>query len=805
MSGRSGRYTSGEGSLGFSIDDDLAPNGVLVTDSTETIDSKELSSGQLIIGRSGMAPTPGYLTGRADSILVTNSAGAISLRTPQDIGTSSAPTFASISAATGNFNRVNTSTIGAGGQTYLTMDSNTLYLAPYDVIGLTGAAVQGQGMTYDSAILGAYKITDKYGTGEQLTLAPNFNILSSLYGTYFNRRSTDSKMGQLSSDYTTGDFTIKAGEYSGVYDVDGTGKIIVKSSSLEPSISTTLGSPSNPFSTGYLSGAGIGTSSPSRALEVNNATGQCLRLSFNAPTGSATICTDLSVGSDGSIVIAPTGGIYKLTSGNSLGPKRLVLQDNGRSADNYQYTGIGIAAGTNTVIYSTFANNWTHTFVQGDNATASSELMRLTCSATEASRRMGVGTSAPTRKVDINDPGGSCLRLSYNAPTTTATVYSDFTVAFDGKLSIVPSGAVTINNGSFIPSTDNARELGGVSNRWSTMYATTSTVTSSNATTVNATTLNSTNCTLTGSLNFGATAGDFTTALRIRHTGDADSGFAFYSDGQLGLRCNNVDALRIVTAGNPQGPRIGISTDVPQRKLEVNEYDGNCMRLSYRGTSGVAATAYADFFISSAGNYTIDPIGGTVATDGNLQPSSNLTRNLGAVGAAWANVYAGTGVFTTLSVSGGITTSNPSFKAFVSPSVLNVSGAGATYKLLFNNEEHDTASNFNTTTGEFTVPIAGRYRFSTSVYLADLLNTHTVCALQILKDVSGVVTSIALTQTNPWSLATPGTVCTVRAETTANLAVGTKVYVNVQVSGGTATVDITNGEAYTQFCGHLIQ
>ena len=52
---------------------------------------------------------------------------------------------------------------------------------------------------------------------------------------------------------------------------------------------------------------GIGTTAPDKALEINSATGACLRLTYNDSNGSAANCVDFSVDSSGNLTIDPSG------------------------------------------------------------------------------------------------------------------------------------------------------------------------------------------------------------------------------------------------------------------------------------------------------------------------------------------------------------------------------------------------------------------------------------------------------------------------------------------------------------------
>ena len=64
--------------------------------------------------------------------------------------------------------------------------------------------------------------------------------------------------------------------------------------------------------------------------------------------------------------------------------------------------------------------------------------MRLT-----AASKLGVGTTAPSKQVEINAAAGDVLRLTRNNNTGTATNYSDFSISSSGNLNILSSGLTT--------------------------------------------------------------------------------------------------------------------------------------------------------------------------------------------------------------------------------------------------------------------------------------------------------------------------------------------------------------------------
>jgi hypothetical protein len=66
----------------------------------------------------------------------------------------------------------------------------------------------------------------------------------------------------------------------------------------------------------YFAGnVGIGTTAPDKQLEINSATGDCLRLTYNDANGSATAYVDLLTTSGGDLTITPSGGDIVMGTG----------------------------------------------------------------------------------------------------------------------------------------------------------------------------------------------------------------------------------------------------------------------------------------------------------------------------------------------------------------------------------------------------------------------------------------------------------------------------------------------------------
>ncbi len=96
------------------------PDSVLVTDGSSTLqDVGSLTDGQLVIGSTGNTPVAASLTGTTDQLTVTPGAGTITLSLPQDIGTTSSPTFSTVisnidKAGTLNIGTTNATTVNVG-------------------------------------------------------------------------------------------------------------------------------------------------------------------------------------------------------------------------------------------------------------------------------------------------------------------------------------------------------------------------------------------------------------------------------------------------------------------------------------------------------------------------------------------------------------------------------------------------------------------------------------------------------------------------------------------------------------------
>lgn len=81
---------------------------------------------------------------------------------------------------------------------------------------------------------------------------------------------------------------------------------------------------------------------------------------------------------------------------------------------------------------------------------------------------------------------------------------------------------------------------------------------------------------------------------------------SFYTGGDYGIGSEKV---RITSAG-----RFGVMTTAPDKQVEINSTDGNCLRLTYNDNNG-SASYYSDFKVSSSGDLTITASGGDISFD----------------------------------------------------------------------------------------------------------------------------------------------------------------------------------------------
>lgn len=87
------------------------------------------------------------------------------------------------------------------------------------------------------------------------------------------------------------------------------------------------------------------------------------------------------------------------------------------------------------------------------------------------------------------------------------------------------------------------------------------------------------------------------------------------NDGSINITTNNIQAMKVAS-----NQKIGISTAIPIRRLDINDSLGNCLRLIYNDELG-RSIRFTDFLINSNGDLQIVPYEGTIRIPSNTGTS----------------------------------------------------------------------------------------------------------------------------------------------------------------------------------------
>jgi hypothetical protein len=215
------------------------------------------------------------------------------------------------------------------------------------------------------------------------------------------------------------------------------------------------------------------------------------------------------------------------------------------------------------------------------------------------------------------------------------------------------------------------------------------------------------------------------------------------------------------------------------------------------GTSsmvGVGPNATSGVPLISQGLST-DPTFGTAAIAGGGTNATSFTQSNGIVtynGTSLVN-YAGPQI----SSSGYmVNTSQPAFQVVVAGgAVTNVTGDGTFYEIIFNNVTFQNGSGYDTSTGIFTAPAAGKYLFSTHIDISNLSSIFTTGQVEIQTSQHTVVCN----DCNPgamFAVGTDGGRLGLSTTIILPMNVGDTARVGFLVGGGTKTVGITDGSNY---------
>ena len=156
-----------------------------------------------------------------------------------------------------------------------------------------------------------------------------------------------------------------------------------------------------------------------------------------------------------------------------------------------------------------------------------------------------------------------------------------------------------------------------------------------------------------------------------------------------------------------------------------------------------------------------------------------------------------------VSIGGTGHTTNPSFFAYRSSSVANVTGDGTPYVVLFNSVAYDTTSSYNTVTGLYTAPVTGNYFLMASIAFQGIINTITIANLYFSTSAPSTYTVIS---NDPFAAAPAGAL-TFSGSSIVSLTATQTVSVTFQCSNGTKVIDVNGSPSpnfSTFFAGYLL-
>jgi len=388
----------------------------------------------------------------------------------------------------------------------------------------------------------------------------------------------------------------------------------------------------------------LGTTTPARQMEINSSTGNCLRLSYDAPTGSATNYADLLVNSGGDLILT--------SSSNKLNLSSKVIIGGSSSINELQFNGVTGDIGNEGFTYITErlygGNDFSELLLyKANEGDGSSGPDRIRLRAYEhrfqiiptletystfndngnamiiaTNGQIGINTTSPNRQLEINSSNGNCLRLTYNDNNGNAANFTDLAVNSVGAL--------------FLNSSNNTIIIGTSSD------------------------VNQKLC--IGPITTSATVGtlkleNFSGANYIQsgvNTTPGSSADLLFTDYSQTI---SVSTRKIIFKA---GGRAGFGTSTPSRQLDINASDGNCLRLSFNAPNGSAAT-FCDYSLTNIGQMNFNVVGSAPSfnfSGGNVSATiaTAAQPNITSLGTLSSLTLAGavSGV-TNLSMSGNLT------------------------------------------------------------------------------------------------------------------------------------------------------
>ena len=322
----------------------------------------------------------------------------------------------------------------------------------------------------------------------------------------------------------------------------------------------------NVFTEGKI---GVNTTSATSQLDVNSATGECLRLLYdNTEDATFNVSSNglLTLQASGADILIHTSNSFDVVGHNGVdkGLKLAGVLVTATAAEiNYVDTTVGTAAASKALILDANKD------ISGVNVFGADTVNVGTLNADEfavdsitTTGNVGINTTSLLFGLQVNEADGNCLRLTNNdSSSDTPASKVDFTVDGSNNLTISASGSVNI-------STHNGSTAG---------------------------------LRLAGTL-------VTSTAVELNYV-DTTPGTVEASKAVVVDSSRNITNLNNVTSTG----KLGVNTSAPTAQLEVNSATGECLRLTYDDANG-SAENYADLLVSSTGLLTIQASGSDILT-----------------------------------------------------------------------------------------------------------------------------------------------------------------------------------------------
>lgn len=182
---------------------------------------------------------------------------------------------------------------------------------------------------------------------------------------------------------------------------------------------------------------GIGTTGPGRALEINSATGNNLRLTYNDSNGSATNYADLLTTSAGALTIQPSGFIANIGGGTTRTALRF-LEPSGTGTDY-----VGLQANANV----TTSYTWSLPAADSSGCIQSDGSGQLSISACGGGSSAWSSLTAPSGNLTLAHAGNTTT-MTFNSVTTgTAWTQSSSSITSGNLYSFGHSSSTFSGNG----------------------------------------------------------------------------------------------------------------------------------------------------------------------------------------------------------------------------------------------------------------------------------------------------------------------------------------------------------------------